>query len=177
MKILAFGASNSKDSINKKLAHHIANLFINAEYDLIDLNDYECAIYSPEREKEGFPIQIQTFMNKLEEADLIIISFAEYNGSYTTAFKNIFDWCSTYKGKTFENKSFILLSTSMGPRGGVGVLEAALERFPRHGAEILASFSLPYFNENFNELDGITHNELKVEISSFVEKLSIQLAS
>lgn len=176
MKILAFGASNSLNSINKKLAHYTAQLFYDASLDLIDLNDFECVIYSPERQTEGFPDQIKVFMRKIEEADIIIISFAEYNGSYTTAFKNIFDWCSTYKGKTFENKNFILLSTSNGARGGEGVLQAALDRFPRHGANILTSYSLPFFNENYNEYDGITNQEFKNNITLVKEMISSQFS-
>ena len=149
MKILAFGASNSLNSINKNFALYAAGLFEQASIELIDLNDFECSIYSPQRQKEGFPTQIINFFNKMDEADLIIISFAEYNGSYTTAFKNIFDWISTYKSATFENCHFLLMATSTGPRGGAGVLESALNRFPRHGATILGSYNLPSFHDNF----------------------------
>jgi NAD(P)H-dependent FMN reductase len=149
MKILAFGASNNFNSINQSLAFYTANLFNHSQLDLVDLNDYECPIYSPQRQKEGFPSPIIQFFNKMNEADLIIISFAEYNGSYTTAFKNIFDWISTFKSPTFEKCNFLLMSTSTGPRGGIGVLESALNRFPRHGATILGSFTLPSFHENF----------------------------
>ncbi|MFM7667676.1 MAG: NADPH-dependent FMN reductase [Bacteroidota bacterium] len=149
MKILAFGASNNVNSINQQLAFYTASLFENSQLDLLDINDFECPIYSPQRQKQGFPSPIIDFFNKMEEADLIIISFAEYNGSYTTAFKNIFDWISTYKSSTFEKCNFLLLSTSPGPRGGIIVLESALNRFPRHGATILGSYSLPSFNENF----------------------------
>jgi chromate reductase len=149
MKILAFGASNNSNSINQRLAFYAASLFEYSQLDLVDLNDFECPIYSPQRQKEGFPSTIIQFFNKLEEADLIIISFAEYNGSYTTAFKNIFDWISTFKSPTFEKCNFLLMSTSTGPRGGVGVLESALNRFPRHDATILGSYSLPSFYENF----------------------------
>ncbi|MFM7661308.1 MAG: NADPH-dependent FMN reductase [Bacteroidota bacterium] len=149
MKILAFGASNNEISINQQLAFYTASLFENSQLDLLDLNDFECPIYSPQRQKQGFPSPIIDFFNKMEEADLIIISFAEYNGSYTSAFKNIFDWLSTYKSLTFENFHFLLMSTSPGAQGGISVLETALDRFPRHGAKIHGSFSLPYFHDNF----------------------------
>ena len=39
LKILAFGGSNSRNSINKKLAKFVAGLFSNAEVTLLDLND------------------------------------------------------------------------------------------------------------------------------------------
>jgi NAD(P)H-dependent FMN reductase len=40
MKILAFGASNSKNSINKALARFTATLVPGAEIEVLDLNDY-----------------------------------------------------------------------------------------------------------------------------------------
>ena len=40
-KVLAFGASSSKKSINKKFAIYVANCIPNAEINVIDLNDYE----------------------------------------------------------------------------------------------------------------------------------------
>ncbi len=43
----------------------------------------------------------------------------------------------------------LLLATSPGPRGGLGVLTAAVERFPRHGAQIIETFTLPNYYQNF----------------------------
>ena len=48
-KILAFGASSSNNSINKKLASSVANKIAPQEAILIDLNDYEMPIYSDDR--------------------------------------------------------------------------------------------------------------------------------
>lgn len=177
MKILAFGATNNVDSINKQFAHFTANLFEFAEIELIDLNDFECPIYSPDRQKNGYPSEIISFMEKLELSDLVIISFAEYNGSYTSAFKNLFDWCSTYKGKTFESTPIILLSTSNGERGGATVLSAALDRFPRHGATILGSFSLPFFDKNFSKEFGITDNQLNQTFNELIESIKKKIFS
>ena len=100
MKILAFGASNSKESINKILAEYTAKQFENAEVELLDLNDYEMPIFSVDREKhDGIPTLALRFAEKIDASDLLIISFAEYNSTYTTAFKNIFDWISRIKDR------------------------------------------------------------------------------
>lgn len=40
MKIIAFGGSNSTQSINKHLATYAASLFENAEVEVLDLNDF-----------------------------------------------------------------------------------------------------------------------------------------
>ena len=52
-KILAFGASNSKNSINNKLATYTVNKIAPDESIIIDLNDFEMPIYSEDREKIG----------------------------------------------------------------------------------------------------------------------------
>ncbi len=46
MKILAFAASSSSASINKKLATYAANLVAQAEVEVLDINNYEMPIFS-----------------------------------------------------------------------------------------------------------------------------------
>ena len=170
-KIIAFGASNSQNSINKKLATFAANQFTNVEIEVLDLNDFEMPIYSIDREKSnGLPEQAHAFYNKLGSADLLIISFAEYNGAYTSAFKNIFDWTSRVNSKTFQDKLTLLMSTATGPRGGATVLEIAKNRFPFQGANIVGTFVLPSFNANFDQ-SGITNNELKNDLLSIIKNI------
>jgi NAD(P)H-dependent FMN reductase len=174
MKIVAFGASNSSRSINKSFAVYTASLFFGAEVTVLDLNDFELPIYSFDREKDsGIPDKAVSFYEQLQSADLLIISMAEHNGSYTAAFKNIFDWVSRYNSKCFENKKLFLLSTSPGQRGGKGVLGAALVRFPNHGAEITEHFSLPKYGENFNIEQGIIHQDLKEEFFTKVNTIKL----
>jgi len=175
MKIIAFGASYSKESINKCFAGYTVRQFNNAEIEILDLNSYELPLFTVDTESEiGVPKNARSFLDKIESADLIVISMAEHNGSYTAEFKNLFDWTSRLKAKIFEGKKILLLSVSPGERGGIGSLEAARSRFPRHGAEIIGTFSLPYFKKNFDPESGILDNELdkkfKETISS-VQKL------
>ncbi|MFN5417183.1 MAG: NADPH-dependent FMN reductase [Flavobacteriia bacterium] len=176
MKILAFGASYSSTSINKQFATFAAKQFSGNEIEILDLNHFDIPIFTVDREaKEGHPNLVKEFVSKIESADLLIISMAEHNGSYTAAFKNLFDWASRVKAKTFENKNMLLLSTSDGGRGGVSALTAASDRFPRHGANILASFSLPHFNEYFNVEKGILNEELRIKFEEFVEEIKNKL--
>jgi chromate reductase, NAD(P)H dehydrogenase (quinone) len=171
-KIIAFGASNSKTSINKQLATYTANLLNNTSIEIIDLNDYEMPIYSTEKEVEiGIPKLAQDFYNKIGKCDLIIISIAEHNGTYTTAFKNIFDWTSRINQKNFQEKDVLLLSTSPGPRGASTALEIAKNRFPYHAANIVGSFSLPSFQENFNAETGISNIALKEELLNIIKNI------
>ncbi|MCA1967023.1 MAG: NAD(P)H-dependent oxidoreductase [Flavobacterium sp.] len=168
-KIIAFGASSSKQSINKQLATFAANQFQNVTIEILDLNDYEMPIFSVDKEKEnGIHPLAQDFYANLGSADLIIISFAEHNGNYSTAFKNILDWTSRINAKTFQEKPMLLLATSPGARGGSSVLEIASKRFPFQGGIVKGSFSLPSFYENFDVVNGIIHPEYKNQLLEIV---------
>lgn len=51
-KIIAFGGTSGKNSINKQLATYAANLFPNVFVEELDLNEYEMHIFSVNPEKE-----------------------------------------------------------------------------------------------------------------------------
>lgn len=170
-KIVAFGGSNSKNSINKKLATFAAHQVENTAVKILDLNDFEMPIYGIDKETEsGIPTLAHDFKNHLKNSDGIIISLAEHNGAYSTAFKNIMDWLSRMEGSTWEDKPMLLLATSPGGRGGQTVLEIAVNKFQRMNKNTLAHFSLPSFGQNFSEENGITNEEL---LKSFKEQLKI----
>jgi chromate reductase len=171
MKIFAFAASNAKDSINGKLVQFASSQFDQASVEIANLNHYEMPLFSTDREKEnGIPELALAFAKKIDEADLLLISFAEHNGTYTVAFKNIFDWISRISGrKAFGDKAIFAMATSGGPRGGKGVLETATKRFPFNGGTIIAEFSLPKFNDNFSLENGITNTDLREEFNQQIE--------
>lgn len=163
MKILAFGASSSRQSINKRLATHACDVlkatFVpDAEIEVLDLNDFEMPLYSIDRELEGGILEAaQRFFDKIGAADALIISFAEHNGTFTAAYKNLYDWTSRLDQRVYQGKPALLLATSPGKRGGAGVLQAASESLPRFGAEVKATLAIPSFNQSFD----LEKNELK----------------
>ena len=160
MKVLALAASNSSTSINKLLATYAAGLVPNADVELLDLNDFEMPIFSEDKEKElGQPDLAKRFFQKIGEADAIIISYAEHNGSYTAAFKNVFDWTSRIDMKVYQSKPVIMLATSPGPGGAATVLAAATGSAPYFAAEVKGSLSIPSFYDNFDMEKGELKNE------------------
>ena len=173
MKIIAFAGSSSTNSINKKLVTYAAHLFKNATAEILDLSDFELPIYNADIEKEiGQPEQAKAFLSKIASADILVISLAEYNGNFSAAFKNIFDWCSRINTKVFQEKPMLLMATSPGARGGKSVLEIAQNSFPRYGGAIKATFSLPLFGDNFDTETGTISNlkfdnQLKETINNF----------
>ncbi|MGB0935946.1 MAG: NADPH-dependent FMN reductase [Colwellia sp.] len=174
MKILAFGASNSENSINQMFAAYTTKQFANAEVEMLHIDDYEMPLFSMKREEAlGNPDLAKQFFAKIGEADLVIISFAEHNGIYTAAYKNLFDWTSRVDSKVFQNKDMILLSTSPGPGGAASVLAAATKSAPYFAGNVKASISLPSFYAGFDsEKNEVTNEEVKQAIQLAVSSLS-----
>lgn len=173
MNIVAFGASASKQSINRQFALYTANQFADAVLEGLDLNHFPLPLYTVDLENEtGIPENAIRFYTKLQTADLIVLSLAEHNGTYTAVFKNLFDWVSRYKSNMFAGKKLFLLSASTGARGGIGAMEAALSRFPRHGAEIVATFSLPNFQQNFDAEKGILNDVLRQRFNETIQQVN-----
>ncbi|ALR29949.1 NADPH-dependent FMN reductase [Chryseobacterium sp. IHB B 17019] len=175
MKILAVAGSNSDASINKQLVTYAATLFENAEVEIVDMNDFEMPIYKHQREVEnGVPQEAKDFAAKIDNADVLLISLSEHNGTYSTAFKNVFDWTSRIKERAVWNEvPMLLMATAPGARGGLGVLEAAEKRFPLHGGNIVDTFTLPFFNDNFDKLaQKISNEEKDSELREKIQKIS-----
>ncbi|SDW36213.1 NADPH-dependent FMN reductase [Flavobacterium degerlachei] len=171
MKIIAFGGSPSKNSINKKLATYAASLFENADVEVLDLNDFQMPLFSVDIEEEiGQHPLAQAFLDKITTADILVVSMAEHNGNYSAAFKNIFDWCTRINAKVFQNKPMLLMATSPGAKGGASVLGVAKNAFPFYGGNINATFSLPSFNDNFDIKKGqISNPELDNQLKEIVK--------
>ena len=156
MKLLAFAASSSKKSINKELVTYAASLLEGADVEVLDLNDYELPLFSVDKEVElGNPPLAKAFLLKVASSDAVIISFAEHNGSYSAAYKNLFDWCSRIGQKVFHDKPLVLLSTSPGASGGASVLTEATKSAPFFAGRVKASLSIPSFYDNFDLEHGI----------------------
>lgn len=174
-QIIAFAGSNSKTSINKQLVIYTSSLVSDVETTVLDLNDFELPVYGVDLEKEqGIPDNAKSFLKHISDSDGIIVSLAEHNGAYAAVFKNLFDWMSREEQKTFMEKPMLLMATSPGARGGQSVLGMASDRFPRHDANIVGTFSLPSFYDNFKDgaiVNDELNNQLLEEVKQFKNSL------
>ncbi len=177
MNILAFGASHSSTSINRRFALYAAQFFKQDNaVETIDLRDFDLPLFTVDLEASlGHPATINRFLDKLDWADFILISMSEHNGSFNASFKNLMDWTSRVKRDMFNHKPVLLLSTSPGPRGGVGSLQAGEDLITRFGAKVINRFSLPQFGKNFNETDGITEPGLNKQFMEVMRAVKQEL--
>jgi chromate reductase len=172
-KVTCFAASSSRNSINKQLVTYAAGLVADADVEVLDLNDYELPLFSVDREAElGQPQLARDFLDKIQSSDALIIAFAEHNGCYSAAYKNLYDWASRIDAKVYKDTRIVLLATSPGGRGGQSVLELALAQIPRFGGEIRGSVSMPMFFENFDSESGVVKNsEIDAELKAVLKRL------
>ncbi len=174
--ILAFAGSNSSISINLKLVKETASLIKEHEVQVLNLADYPFPMYSYDEEKNnGYINSLVEFKGYIEGSQGLILSVNEYNGEPSSYFKNLVDWLSRLDRNFLLNTKVLLMSTSGGERGAVGALETAGKLVSRFGGEVVTTFSLPSFGENFNSENGITNTELSQKhqeaIALFLSKL------
>jgi len=178
MKVLAFGTSNSRHSINQSLAQYAAGLLPGAEVETLDINDYEMPIFSIEREQTlGQPDQARAFLQRISKVDALIVSFAEHNGNLTAAYKNLFDWSSRIDTKVYQGKPVVFLATSPGKGGAATALKIAVDSAPYFGADLRGSFSVPDFTNNFNsDRQDMTNTKMHAALLKVVGSLDNTMA-
>ncbi|AHZ84272.1 NADPH-dependent FMN reductase [Bdellovibrio bacteriovorus] len=144
MKVFMFAASLRHGSYNKKLIRVAAESVMAlpfCEVELHEFNEFPLPMYDADLEStEGIPVGALTLGKMISDADAVIISSPEYNGSIPGTFKNAIDWLSRIKPVPLSKKQILLIGASPGHLGGVrGNLHA---RVPLH---ILGSYVYPEY--------------------------------
>ncbi|MEO0916771.1 MAG: NAD(P)H-dependent oxidoreductase [Pseudomonadota bacterium] len=179
MKILAFAASNHSQSINRALvgyaADRLQHLRPEAQIEFVDINDFEMPIYSVDREKaDGIHPLAQNFFEIIGAADAVLVSFAEYNGYVTAAWKNIYDWMSRINAKVWQDKPIVILAATPGPRAGANVLGTQEFTAPFFGMDLKGQHGVGKWAEAW---DGttLTREEDIAAIDAALAKLAAGL--
>lgn len=174
MKVLTFAATNSRNSINKQLVKFAASKLTKAEIDYADINDFDLPIYNIDLENDyGIPDCAHAFQRRIEHADAILISFAEHNGNFTVAFKNLFDWMSRIDRSVYRNKPIVMLATSPGPGGAATVLKLAESAAPFFDGRVIGSLSIPSFFDHFDTERGeLMDRDLDEALNRVLDRLA-----
>ena len=163
-KIIAFAGSNSSTSINHELVLFASEIIKNNQVEVIKLTSYSLPMFGEDIErKEGYSETLKSLLSVINNADALIVSVNEHNGTVSAFFKNVLDWLSRIEYKFLNGKNIFLMSTSNGRRGALSSQEYTARVLPRFGAEEITRFTLPSFSENFKE-GKITNPELNSEL-------------
>lgn len=171
--ILVFSGSNHSKSINNQLISFTASLIKEQNIKIIDISQWVIPIYSIDMDPDITPNEINQLIELIQNNDAFIISSPEHNGATPAFFKNIIDWLSRRSKNVFENKSLLLISTSPGKTGGIKNRSYLESFFPRLGANVTATYSLPNYYENMleNKLQTKQLNELQNAVDKFINSI------
>lgn len=174
MKVIAFGASTSSTSINAFIATYVAKRVPGAEVEVLDIRDYDVPMFSEDKEKElGQAGGAKAFLDDLSRADALVISFAEHNGHYPAAYKNLFDWSTRIHREVYQNKPAVYLATSPGPGGAQSVLAAATGSAGFFGGNVKGSLSVPSFYDHVDMEQGkVTSIDLEEQLQALANTLA-----
>lgn len=120
MKLFLLAASIKSNSLNKKLIS-ICHSHLKNNHSVIveNFSNFEVPLYSEDLEsKIGIPEKAKKFAYNILEADKIIFSVPEYNGSTPGAFKNMVDWISRIRPIPLKDKNILIISASPSNYGG-----------------------------------------------------------
>lgn len=161
------------------LATYAAGLFEDADVSAYNMQDFEMPLFGVDLEKEiGQHPVAQKFLDLIAGADLLVVSLPENNGSYSSAFKNVFDWASRIRKDVFGQKPALLMAASPGGRGGKSVLDLASSNLPRYGMEIREIYSFPLFYQNFDMGENrISNPDLDAELRAKVVNVTRSMAN
>ena len=146
LKVLVFGASRRKESLNGKLATLAARIAreAGATVDLATMHDFDVPSFDGDVEGEhGIPPGAQELKLRLEANDAFVISSPEYNASMSGGMKNLIDWTSRFRPQPFDTRHGLLMSASPSLAGGNRGLWALRVPLEHLGARIFPDmFSL-----------------------------------
>lgn len=167
MKIVAIPGSLRKNSYNKMAIKYLAQGAeeAGAEVEILDLKEYNLPVYDSDIEKEGTPENVEKFVQKIIDADSIIICTPEYNHSIPGGLKNAIDWASRSSHHPFQDKPLALAGTSGGYWGTIRCQQAMIPVLRALGSHILhTQVFIPSAKKVFDEEGNITDEKVKKKL-------------
>lgn len=110
IKILAITGSTRRNSSNFKILNYISN-HLNSKFEVEIFEDIDqLPHFNPDLDNQNPPVEINSFRNKIINADGVIICTPEYVFSLPGSLKNALEWCVSTT--IFSNKKTGLITAS-----------------------------------------------------------------
>jgi NAD(P)H-dependent FMN reductase len=175
MKILFFAGALRADSCNKKFVREAMRM-VEAkgghQTEFADLKDYPMPPYDGDIEaSSGIPESTKKLGKKILEADALIISTPEYNGSIPGILKNVIDWLSREKPVSLTGKPLLLLAASPGALGGVRSLWHTRVPFEVLGVHVFPGMmGLPNAYNAFDEQVRLKEEKTAQQLQKLIDQ-------
>lgn len=177
MKVLLFSASLRKESLNTKLNNVIQSIvkeIPEITIEVVNIKSLNIPVYDGDIEERGMPEGVVSLGRSVHNADAIIISSPEYNGSISAPLKNLVDWVSRIRPIPWEKKPILLTGASTGALGSMRALIHSKDPFETLGSYVYPNtFALSKAHEAFSEngtfKDEKQMSRLKDLINHFIQ--------
>ncbi|WP_227352890.1 NADPH-dependent FMN reductase [Haladaptatus salinisoli] len=92
-KVVALCGSMRDGSHTRTALRHVLDAAeeAGAETELLDVRDYDLPVFDPDEDEPEDAVEIK---RAIREADSVILGSPVYHGSYSSAFRNVHDYCS-----------------------------------------------------------------------------------
>jgi|GEM_PF-88373 len=171
MNIEIISGSPRKDSVTYRIAIHLLEkIGRNSTHtiNIIDVRDWELPLMQQEtiRDIETAPGHLQPLAKRIFEADAFILITPEYNGSYTSALKALFDLFPHQKRKAFG-----IVTASSGSMGGMRASQQ-LHLFINALFGIPSPFMLitPFVDKKFGPGGELIDPDFERQVSAFMNE-------
>ena len=133
IRLLVLAASLREQSLNRRLAQLAARVIgeLGGTADFALMSDFACPPFDEDvLKREGLAPAAESFRQRLEASDGLVIASPEYNASFPGHLKNTIDWTSRHRPQPFNERHALLLSASpsmVGGNRGLWALRVPLE--------------------------------------------------
>ncbi|MHA6603530.1 NADPH-dependent FMN reductase [Aerococcus urinae] len=180
MKIVGIIGNNASKSHNRLLIEHMANKFGDeVEFEVAEIN--EIPLFNADYMGQDVPDVVNELADKIEAADGVVISTAEYDHAITAALKSVIEWLSSVR-KPFQNKPVMIVGASLGTLGSVRAQDNLRNIFTSPGlyarvfpgAEFLMGQAANKFDETGRMTDEGTDKFLDMLFHQFLDFINEQ---
>lgn len=175
MRILAITGSMNPNSRTKKATDIVIEAAKEAGCDHIEhihLATFPLPIYDCRKDKSTYPENVHTLIQKIEEADGLILASPEYHGSLSGALKNALDFI---EGRNMKGKIVAILASLGGSvaTNTVNTLHQICRNL--HAWPLPNSPSVPKAYEAFNEDGTLKDEQIHARLTALGERLVQEL--
>lgn len=171
LRILGIAGSLRGDSFNRRLLEQAQRLApAGVELRLFDLR--QVPFYDGDVEAAGDPDGVQALKSAILEADTLLISTPEYNGTVPGVLQNAIDWASRPHGASVLGEKPVAIVGASPGRGGTARAQVVLRQVLRNtGADVLPTRELLVGRA----AAALTGAELGQELTAFLDDLVAQV--